>query len=586
MNSMQTEFSGSDSDRNSDELHDEFPMGQNQSPDITSEDVASAEDVDEIVRSLEVTSNLRHNVKYSALEKDQNEANDDATNINDRDLTYGLRNISEKLSAALVNVSGKEDLVNLHAEVAEEAIAGWEKAEKEVAGLKKQLEALSLRNSALDDRVAHLDAALKECVRQLRQVREEKEQNFHDAVETKTRDLESAKIELQSKLIELQSKLEASNARSQSIDLEMLHKIEILEKENMKLKHELQAQSEELEIRTIERDLSTQAAEIASKQHLESISKVAKLEAKCRRLKSTACKGSAVSDHKSITSSSFCVESLTDSQSDNGERLNAAEIDACRKSGSETDKCEPSSDSWAAALIAELDQFKNDKCGQIPSSAIKIDLMDDFLEMERFAAMPEITTENFNQESVVTDQSTNGEISLADEFDTMNRQMKELKEKLDKANVDKSELEIALMKCQEQFEASQLRLREADTKLKELQRELENANESEQMIENQLASMEAEAQSITKRVQLLEAEVDREQAMSDEITIKCKVLEEELESKKQNEKLLFSDLKIKQEDLALAAGKLADCQQTIAALGNQLNCLAALENFKLYSNDT
>ncbi|MED6125847.1 hypothetical protein PIB30_072474 [Stylosanthes scabra] len=367
----------------------------------------------------------------------------------------------------------------------------------------------------------------------------------------------------------------------------MLHKVENLEKENMKLKHELQAQSEELEIRTIERDLSTQAAEIASKQHLESISKVAKLEAECRRLKSTACKGSTVSDHKSITSSSFCVESLTDSQSDNGERLNAAEIDACRKSGSETDKCEPSSDSWAAALIAELDQFKNDKCGQIPSSAVKIDLMDDFLEMERFAAtIPEITTESFNQESVVTDQSTNGETSLGYEFDTMNRQMKELKEKLDKANVDKSELEIALVKCKEQFEASQLRLRDAETKLKELQIELENANESEKMIENQLASMEAEAKSITTKVQLLEAEVDKEKTMSDEIATKCKVLEEELESKKHNEKLLFSDMKIKQEDLAVAAEKLAECQQTIAALGNQLSCLAALENFKLHSNDT
>ncbi|MED6125848.1 hypothetical protein PIB30_072475 [Stylosanthes scabra] len=118
MNTMQTESlgSGSDSDRHSDEL--------NQSPDITSEDMASAEDANEIVHSLEVTSNLRHNVKYSALEEDQNEAKDDVTNIKDKDLTYGLRNISEKLSAALVNVSSKEDLVKLHAEVAEEAIAG------------------------------------------------------------------------------------------------------------------------------------------------------------------------------------------------------------------------------------------------------------------------------------------------------------------------------------------------------------------------------------------------------------------------------------------------------------------------------
>lgn len=34
-----------------------------------------------------------------------------------------------------------------------------------------------------------------------------------------------------------------------------------------------------------------------------------------------------------------------------------------------------------------------------------------------------------------------------------------------------------------------------------------------------------------------------------------------------------------QEDLAVAAGKLADCQQTIISLGNQLKSLATLEDF-------
>lgn len=34
-----------------------------------------------------------------------------------------------------------------------------------------------------------------------------------------------------------------------------------------------------------------------------------------------------------------------------------------------------------------------------------------------------------------------------------------------------------------------------------------------------------------------------------------------------------------QEDLAVAAGKLAECQKTIASLGNQLKSLAALEDF-------
>ena len=38
-------------------------------------------------------------------------------------------------------------------------------------------------------------------------------------------------------------------------------------------------------------------------------------------------------------------------------------------------------------------------------------------------------------------------------------------------------------------------------------------------------------------------------------------------------------LVLRQEDLALAAGKLAECQKTIASLGNQLSSLATLEDF-------
>lgn len=62
---------------------------------------------------------------------------------------------------------------------------GWEKAENEVGHLKQQLGTTVQQKSALEDRVNHLDGALKECVRQLRQAREEQEQKIHDAVEEK-----------------------------------------------------------------------------------------------------------------------------------------------------------------------------------------------------------------------------------------------------------------------------------------------------------------------------------------------------------------------------------------------------------------
>ncbi|KAL3014474.1 hypothetical protein AAZX31_06G108400 [Glycine max] len=517
-------------------------------------------------QSPEVTSHTTDNGHDDLLKEDENGAKDSI--IKDGDVPDGLRNMSENLSAALVNVSAKEALVKQHVIVAEEAIAGWEKAEKEVASLKKQVDALTLQNSTLEDRVTHLDSALKECVRQLRQTREEQDQNIHDVLLKKTQELESAKTKLEKQLMELLNKPDASNASSpSSTDIGMCQKVEYLEKENMALKHELQGQSEKLELRTIERDLSTQTAEMASKQHLESINKVAKLEAECRRLKNLACRAS-------ITSSSFCAESLRDGQSDSGERTNAMEIDTTRKSGSEPDMCELScSDSWASALIAELDQFKNEKYKQITSGSVNIDLMDDFLEMERLAALPDTKNESLIKDSLVANQCVDKESS-----------MDELKEKLEKAKEDKEEVKICLMKSESVIEASQLQMREAETKLEELQRELESAYKSKQVLEKELMSMQAEAQSITAKVHLIEEEIDKEKVMSVEIESRYEELEEELERRKQEEKLgsvtgSYREIKLKQEDLSLAAGKLAECQKTIASLGNQLSSLATLEDF-------
>ncbi|PQP99640.1 filament-like plant protein isoform X1 [Prunus yedoensis var. nudiflora] len=297
--SGETDSSGSvssHSERYSDEQQEALKASPNhdtQSPEVTSKAASNAEDVNDSVKSL-----------------------------------------TERLSAALVNVSAKEDLVKQHAKVAEEAVAGWEKAENEATVFKLELEATMQQNSALEDRVSHLDGALKECVRQLRQAREEQEQAIQEAVR----------------------KAEANRSEvSAFVDPHLSHKLQSLEKENSALKLELLSQAEELEIRTIERDLSTQAAETASKQHLDSIRKVAKLEAECRRQKALGCKIPAVHDHKSSAASSIYVESCMDSQSDSGERLNMMEIDSQKMNGSEPNKRDLNfSDLWASALLLSL----------------------------------------------------------------------------------------------------------------------------------------------------------------------------------------------------------------------------------------
>ncbi|XP_042488642.1 filament-like plant protein isoform X2 [Macadamia integrifolia] len=513
-----------------------------------------------------------------------------------------VKSLKEKLSAALLNINAKEDLVKQHAKVAEEAVSGWEKAETEVVTLKQQLEASAQKNSALEDRVGHLDGALKECVRQLRQGREEQEQKIHEAVVKKTRELESAKFELEKQLVELQTQVEAAKSKA-ATEPDLRLRLEAAVKENAALKQELLAQVEDLEVKTLERDLSTQAAETASKQHLESIKKVAKLEAECRRLRATSRKASSINDHRSIAASSIYVESLTDSQSDCGERLLAVQADTRKMITSEQNECEPScSDSWASALIAELDQFKNDKAigRNLVASSLEIDLMDDFLEMERLVALPETESRSHGLESgPVSDQQCGGDSTLKAELEAMIQRTADLEEKLEMMETEKEGLNAALAESQSRLETSQGQLRVVEEKLVELHRQLDLANELKKAYEieakaavakrdevvTQLVSVDAEVRTLSAKVDSLEAELEKEHAFSSVVTDKCQKLEDELSRKRREDELWQTkssngELKIKQDkELAVAAGKLAECQKTIASLGRQLKSLATLEDF-------
>lgn len=75
------------------EAHKGSPDHNAHSPEVSSKAVASTENIDESpLKSEEINNNVK--------------------------------SLTEKLSAALVNVSAKEDLVKQHAKVAEEAVAG------------------------------------------------------------------------------------------------------------------------------------------------------------------------------------------------------------------------------------------------------------------------------------------------------------------------------------------------------------------------------------------------------------------------------------------------------------------------------
>ncbi|MCE3214952.1 hypothetical protein HAX54_000363 [Datura stramonium] len=101
-----------------------------------------------------------------------------------------VKDLNGKLFAAQSEMTNKENLVKQHAKVAEEAVSGWEKAESEAATLKNHLESVTLLKLTAEDRASHLDGALKECMRQIRNLKEEHEQKLHDEIQNKTKQLD------------------------------------------------------------------------------------------------------------------------------------------------------------------------------------------------------------------------------------------------------------------------------------------------------------------------------------------------------------------------------------------------------------
>lgn len=340
----------------------------------------------------------------------------------EEEATADIKILTERLSAALLNVSLKDDLAKQHAKVAEEAVAGWEKAENEAAALKQQLDVSVSKVSALEDRNTHLDSALKECVRQLWQGREEQNQKIEEAVNEKRSEWEAAKSELESRIEELQDRLGTASVQEE----DLYPKLEALEKENSALKVQLLSKSEEVKIRTLERDLSTQAAESASKQQLEGIKKLTKLEAECRKLR--------VMVQRSVNKSSV------DNQSDYSGRF-----------------------SFSDNEVQSPTQRSVGKSSMAPS--VDIGLMDDFLEMEKLAARQPSEPGRKHSESKTDAQSR----QLKHELETSLQRVSELEEKVEMVEVEKLQLEMALNESKEQVETLQSRVMETEEKLKKLE---------------------------------------------------------------------------------------------------------------------
>ncbi|KAJ0040631.1 hypothetical protein Pint_28009 [Pistacia integerrima] len=224
-------------------------------------------------------------------------------------LENDVKSLNEKLSSILAECNAKDDLVKKHAKIAQEATEGQKKADAEAMFVKQELDEALQQRCAAEERIIHLDAALKECMEQLHFVRQEQEQRIHDAVMKASREFEKSQMISEEKLAENSkrlSKLGVENthvtkallAKEKMVDdltrqknqLEaefnaLITRFDSTEKANASLKYEVRVLEKELEIRNEEREFNHRTADASHKQHLENVKKIAKLESECQRLR-------------------------------------------------------------------------------------------------------------------------------------------------------------------------------------------------------------------------------------------------------------------------------------------------------------
>ncbi|KAF0895823.1 hypothetical protein E2562_016556 [Oryza meyeriana var. granulata] len=517
--------------------HSQSPKIFSRITDDVTQETATAKSLNEKL-ALETGSDV------SSIQHGQSPQPEVFTSIRDEDMQDSIKSLSEKLAAALLTINAKEDLVKQHTKVAEEAVAGWEQAEAEVSTLKQLLEASSQKNASLEDQVNHLDDALKECVRQLRQAREEQEEKIRDAVAKKTQELNSEKSELQNHISGLKQQLEAAKLEATTVAVhhDLQDKLQVAEKENKGLRIELLTLSKDLKRLSLERDLSNEAAETASKQHLESVKKIARVEAECRKLRHLTQRTSLANDSRPVPNNA-CMESLTDSHSDSGERMLAVDNEM------------KNSDSWASALIAELDQFKNSTASSrdVVNNHVEIDLMDDFLEMEKLAALSEVerVSSSFEAETD-SDQAVAIDKASKVETETLKSQVTDLQAKVEKLEAEKRDLEIALSETRIQLDTSCDDLMVANNKLAELQVQFNLANESKVAAMGQADRLDAERESLALQLESKSIEVEKLQAV-------VALLEESADRK---------ELELQLESTSVEA---ANLRKTVASLQEQIN---------------
>ncbi|KAJ8572373.1 hypothetical protein K7X08_008884 [Anisodus acutangulus] len=221
-------------------------------------------------------------------------------------LEQSLKILDEKLATALSESNSKDEQLIRSAEMEQEAIAGQKKAEAEVLCIKKELDAAVHQREEANERIMHLNSALRDHMQQLASLREEQEQKVRDAVLKTSKEshkkLEEKLAETSKRIANLTlenchlnkvlivkgqiiEELTKSGAQAEAEFNALMSRLDSVEKENSFLRYEYQLLEREFHVRNDEVEFSRRSLDASHKQQLENVKKIRKLEGDSQRLR-------------------------------------------------------------------------------------------------------------------------------------------------------------------------------------------------------------------------------------------------------------------------------------------------------------
>ncbi|XP_024960146.1 filament-like plant protein 4 [Cynara cardunculus var. scolymus] len=548
-----------------------------------------------------------------------------------------VKNLHEKVASLLCECNAKDNLMVDQAKTAQDAIAGREKAVAELALRNQELEAVVQQNIEANERLVHLNAALKDYRQQLSSLKEEHDQRVSEAVD----ELERANKRSEEKFTEANKKLEnlmienAQLAKSLAMKEELIEdvgsqmsqatvgfnelisRLDSAEKENGILKYEYRVLERELEIQS-------RCADVANRQHQESVKRAAKLDVECQKLRLLVKKPTVqVKTKREVESGhpegldrrmSFMINRLCEAEEENKilkERMHKRE-DEIR------------------LLQAEFAQIRcDDSHGNGASRRTMIgdsdmSLMDDFVEMERLAIVsvdphspdannldsvgkelvPVVQGDAINPSNEDSGWLTSVLNAISEQTCVSKRSFDELLEDIRVAlqhryesgsNHDPVSGYITWRTQTPDAETSSNEAKVVPEKdVSSLKTELESLKESKAMIEDQLENQklineDLDHQLSVAKVQIneggqkisaLKVELEDRCHCCEELEATCLELQLQLASGRSDKDV--ENVDVEQEakllqtgwEITTASAKLAECQETIFSIGRQLKALA------------